>query len=193
MRFQKQVGDGRVTGVLVTMCVALAMQLAPTQLRANSLPIDDGAAQTLQERWLATHNAERARVGVAPLKWDDRLASNAQKWANHLAQTRTFDHAPTVPADDEGENLWMGTAHSYAAEEMVDAWVDERKDFKFAIFPNVSRTGRWQDVGHYAQLIWHNTTRVGCAVAEGGGDEYLVCRYDPPGNWDGQSPLGESR
>ena len=49
--------------------------------------------------------------------------------------------------------------------------------------PGISRTGRWQDAGHYSQMIWRNTTRIGCAMAGGG---FLVCRYAPPGNFTGQ-------
>lgn len=192
-RFQGLAAENRVSGLMVSMSVALAMQMAPTQLHANALPTDGLAGPSAQERWLAAHNEERVRVGMPRLKWDDRLAQRAQRWANHLAKTQTFDHAPVNPEADEGENLWMGTAHRYTPEEMVGAWVDEKKDFKSAAFPNVSRTGRWQDVGHYVQIVWFNTSRVGCAVAEGGGDEYMVCRYDPPGNWDGMHPFGESR
>jgi Cysteine-rich secretory protein family len=192
--FQEKGVPGRWSSLFVTFGVALAMQLAPTQLHANNLPDGERASETetLQQRWLTAHNIERARMGVAPLRWDDRLTQQAQKWANHLASTQTFDHAPNDPADDQGENLWMGTKRAYSAEEMVAAWVDEKRWFKPYLFPNVSRTGNWKDVGHYVQVIWHNTTRVGCAVAEGGGDEYLVCRYDPPGNWEGEFPLGDS-
>jgi len=47
-------------------------------------------------------------------------------------------------------------------------------------------TGNWADVGHYTQMIWKNTTAVGCAVATGGGMDPLVCRYSPSGNFIGQ-------
>ncbi len=190
--FQKMGDQGLRSSTLMAFGVALAMQLAPTQLNANSLPDAEAAIKTLQQRWLAAHNIERARMGVAPLSWDDRLTQHAQKWANYLAATQTFDHAPNDPSDDQGENLWMGTKHAYTAEDMVAAWVNEKRWFKPNVFPNVSQTGNWKDVGHYVQLVWHNTTRVGCAVAEGGGDEYFVCRYDPPGNWEGELPLGDS-
>jgi hypothetical protein len=190
--FQKWNVGRPQSSLFVAFGVALAMQLAPTQLQANNLPDGEQASESLQQRWLTAHNIERAHMGVGPLRWDNRLAQDAQKWANHLAATQTFDHAPNDPANDQGENLWMGTRHAYSAEEMVDAWISEKKWFKPAAFPYVSQTGNWKDVGHYVQVVWHNTTRVGCAVAEGGGDEYLVCRYDPPGNWEGEHPLGES-
>ena len=145
-----------------------------------------------EARILAHHNAERRAVGVAPLAWDARLAADAATWARHLAATHRFEHAPDVPGrPPEGENLWMGTTVSYSLEEMVDSWIDERAMYRPGLFPDVTTTRDWADVGHYTQLIWYNTRRVGCALATGGGDDYLVCRYDPAGNWDGESPTGD--
>jgi uncharacterized protein YkwD len=135
---------------------------------------------------IVTHNAERASVGTKPLAWSHSLAADAQKWADHMARTRTFEHAPQSA---HGENLWMGTRGRYAFEEMVGSWIDEKSMYKPGLFPNNTRTGQWQDVGHYTQLIWGNTTHVGCAIASDGTDDYLVCRYGPPGNWIGQNPV----
>jgi hypothetical protein len=54
------------------------------------------------------------------------------------------------------------------------------------LFPRVSRTGNWSAVGHYSQMIWPTTTRVGCALASSQLADYLVCRYAPAGNIDGR-------
>jgi len=143
------------------------------------------AAPDFVTRILTLHNAERARYGEQPLIWNPKLAEDAQIWANDLARTRRFEHAPEKPNSAlEGENLWMGTAHAFTPEEMVDAWLAERKDFINGMFPHVSRTGNWHDVGHYTQIIWANTHQVGCAMATNAHDDFLVCRYLEPGNWD---------
>lgn len=151
-----------------------------------------GAAQSavpadFVARMLASHNAERANVGAPPMRWNASLAEDAQVWADYLARSGRFEHSPQPPREHAvGENLWMGTAHAYSFEEMVGDWVDERKDFVDGIFPNVSRTGNWEDVGHYTQLIWADTQEVGCALATNGADDYLVCRYAKAGNWFGE-------
>jgi len=137
---------------------------------------------TFEQRVLNMHNQERARTGAPQLVWDERLAQSAENWAYHLVRTDSFDHAPQ---HKEGENLWMGSAGAYSTEEMVGDWISERKYFKPGTFPNVSKTSKWSDVGHYTQLIWKGTRRIGCAKANGNGMDYLVCRYDPPGNWIG--------
>jgi hypothetical protein len=65
---------------------------------------------------------------------------------------------------------------------MVGLWVEEKKNFRPGRFPDNSRTGQVEDVGHYTQIVWRSTTRVGCAVTRNSSDEYLVCRYSQGGN-----------
>jgi uncharacterized protein YkwD len=145
------------------------------------------AVTPFESRLLAVHNVERLRMRQAPLVWDTALAKDAAVWARTLAASRRFEHAPQ---SKQGENLWMGTRGAYSLEAMVGYWIDERALFKRGRFPDVSRTGKWADVGHYTQAIWYNTTHVGCAIAANNDDEILVCRYSPPGNWMGSDPLG---
>lgn len=80
----------------------------------------------------------------------------------------------------------MGTRGAYAIEAMVESWASERTRFRSGIFPNVSTTGNWQDVGHYTQMIWPGTTHIGCAVHRARRWDYLICRYAPRGNIDGR-------
>jgi hypothetical protein len=54
--------------------------------------------------------------------------------------------------------------------------------FRAGRFPDVSATGNWADVGHYTQIIWPTTQRVGCSISRSVKDEVLVCRYWPAGN-----------
>jgi hypothetical protein len=137
------------------------------------------------QRLLAAHNLERARLGIAPLIWDDGLARDAARWAETLASRNAFEHAPQ---NKQGENLWTGTAARYAPEEMVGSWIEERALFRHGPLPRVSTTGRFEDVGHYTQLIWAKTQRLGCAIARNAEDDVLVCRYHPAGNVMGQWP-----
>jgi len=139
-------------------------------------------------RILALHNAERSALGLPPLVWSDPLAQQSAVWANRLAELGLFGHSPPEMRPGEGENLWMGTAGAFTLDEMVASWSDEKRIFRYGRFPEVSTTGEWHEVGHYTQMIWRDTTKVGCALVRGNGADYLVCRYSPPGNVYGEWP-----
>lgn len=136
------------------------------------------------------HAKARRAVGVAPLEWDEKLAADASVYARELARTRRFEHAKQPPGPGhQGENLFTGTRGAYSFDEMIQFWIDERKWFVNRAAPDVSTTGRGEDVGHYTQMIWRTTTRFGCALASSKWDDYLVCRYTPAGNIIGQKVL----
>jgi uncharacterized protein YkwD len=135
-----------------------------------------------EQDWLAAHNAARADVGLPPLQWSRTLARDAGEWAITLADRRVFQHAPHDVRKGQGENLWRGTRDRYSPWQMISYFVAEKRDFRPGTFPNVSRTGRWSDVGHYTQIIWPETQEVGCVTAFNRSDEVLVCRYWPAGN-----------
>ncbi len=135
---------------------------------------------TFTEEILNAHNNYRAEVGVPPLQWSEDLAASAQQWANKLAQTGTFEHSQA------GENLAEGTTAAFSVTQLVDMWGGEKQYFSNGTFPDVSSTGNWEDVGHYTQVVWRNTTEVGCGLASGNGNDVLVCHYNPAGNFVGQ-------
>lgn len=162
---------------------------------ANGVNEDDRAAnpsgssslsQDKQQTLVAVHNRYRAEVDVPDLEWSDDIARSAQEWADHLATTNSFGHS----SSSYGENLWTGTAGAFSLEDMVSGWGEEKEFFiANAPFPNVSTTGNWADVGHYTQIVWRDTTEVGCAIATGSGRDTLVCQYNPPGNYQGEMPF----
>ena len=129
---------------------------------------------------LSLHNAERARVGAAPLAWDPALSNQAAAYARLLALAGQLRHSGDRQC--AGEHLWMGTAGAFPLTAIVGAWAAEKRYFRRGLFPNVSTTGNWTDVGHYTAMIWPTTTRIGCGLAVSGRVETLVCRYAPGGN-----------
>jgi len=144
---------------------------------------------SVDQRLLIAHNRERQDLGLEPLAWNPALAESAQRWADYLASTGRFEHAPENHRNPEGENLWAGTKGYFGPEAMVDAWIREKKFFRPGVFPNNSTTGRVEDVGHYTQLVWRATREVGCAEATGTREDVLVCRYAEAGNWRGERPF----
>jgi Cysteine-rich secretory protein family len=149
---------------------------APVTAASNIAPSE------MPARILAAHNAVRAHAGVAPLSWDASLGNAAASYAVFLAVTNSFQHSERNQRAGTGENLWMGTRGAYSYESMIGGWTSEQRDFRPGVFPSVSRSGNWEDVGHYTQIVWPTTTRVGCAIASNARNDFLVCRYSPAGN-----------
>lgn len=138
---------------------------------------------------LSEHNDARRDFGSQALRYDQNLAADALDYAEELADTRRFAHSTNASRPNQGENLWMGTRNAFSHRVMVGAWIDEKRFFKPGIFPDVTTTNSWADVGHYTAIVWPTTTAVGCGLASNSDYDYLVCRYSPPGNIVGR-PLG---
>lgn len=188
---------GAVRGLTALALSAGAVACAPTPLyvqdaRPAARPVVPVAApreappsNDIERRLLAAHNAERARAGVPPLRWADNLESEARVWARELIGTTRFAHDPAQHG--HGENLWTGWGgRVWTPEEMIGEWIAKKANYRHGVFPDVSRTGDWNDVSHYTQVIWRDTTHVGCAVESRGDRTVLACRYAPPGNIDGR-------
>jgi hypothetical protein len=70
-------------------------------------------------------------------------------------------------------------------ERVVSIWVSEREFYRHR--DNSCRRGK--ACGHYKQVVWRDTTEVGCAqrICEDM-SQVWVCHYDPIGNLSGQRP-----
>lgn len=120
------------------------------------------------------HNAHRAKHCAQPLTWSPKLAAVAQDWANSLkAQGCKFGHKPR---NTFGENLAAGSTGILDGKAVTDMWYDEVKLYKF---PN---GGFSMETGHFTQVVWRQTTQIGCGVTSCNGMDIWVCEYDPPGN-----------
>ncbi len=142
-------------------------------------------SQAEADEMVKRHNYYRAEVGVADLKWSNKVAQYAQKWANHLATTGCeLEHSTS---GEYGENLFWGYGGSYTPTYVSDAWASEK-----AYWKGGKVTARnYIKVGHYTQMIWYRTTEVGCGKAVcSDGSVIVVCSYNPPGNRIGQDPTG---
>jgi hypothetical protein len=184
------------TGVSLSLAMALSCLVAACSSSSgpqvhrgswDGVPVDNRT--DFRQRLLDSHNVERRRLGLEPLTWNSVLAAHARRWAENLASRGAFEHAKGADLNDEGENLWTGTANAFRVEDMMAHFLKEREDFKPGIFPKVSKTGNWEAVSHYTQIIWPTTREVGCALVSRSGRDWLVCRYAPHGNIEGR-PVG---
>src|SRR5262249_51751891 len=81
---------------------------------------------------------------------------------------------------EHGENLAGGTAGALGPEGAAQMWYREGEHYSF-------KKGSFSmTTGHFTQLVWVGTRRLGCAKATCNDREVWVCNYDPPGNVEGQ-------
>ena len=165
---------------LLCLMLGAAAGLGATPALASTLYIPPATAVAM--RFVLLHNQVRARVGVRPVHWDSSLASAADRYAIELARTGRWGHSSAAARPGQGENLWMGTRGAFSVDQMVGSWAGEGRWFRRGRFPQVSATGDWTEVGHYSQMIWPGSVRVGCAIRSSARNDYLVCRYSPAGN-----------
>lgn len=125
---------------------------------------------SFQQDILSEHNAFRLRHHVSTLVWDRSLQAFAQQYADKCV----FQHS----ASHYGENLAAGYASPAAA---IGAWYAEEKEYSYW------RPGFSHETGHFTQLVWKGTKKIGCGYRDCQGKNgtpgvYLVCEYSPAGN-----------
>lgn len=151
----------------------------PTTAPANAGGLSDADKQVLLDK----HNEWRAKYNTPALVWDDAVALVAQDWANQMAASGVFAHRQ---GNKYGENIWAGSAGFFPITSSIDNWGGEEQNYD--VNTNTCATGKV--CGHFTQVVWRNTARLGCGKATGNGNDYVVCNYDPPGNFVGESPFG---
>jgi hypothetical protein len=173
-----------IVNLTLLLCAGVALtSAAPAAKRKRTVPEKTVVLDAFSAELLRVHNEERAFQGRQPLAWDAALAADAAKWAANLASRNAFEHAfNELAKNGQGENLWMGTRSAYQPAEMVGYWTAEAEFTKSGRFPDVSKSGNWTDVGHFTQLVWPETRKLGCALKSSAEDDFLVCRYWPGGN-----------
>ncbi|XP_071714978.1 pathogenesis-related protein PR-1 type-like [Rutidosis leptorrhynchoides] len=133
------------------------------------------------EDYVNAHNAARKEVGVKPLKWDPTVAKFAVSYANKRKADGALVHSHY---DKYGENIALGWGE-FTGLDAMKLWVDEKRDYDYK--SNSCKPGKM--CAHYTQVVWKNTTRIGCGrVMCVNGAWFVTCNYDPPGNYIGQKP-----
>ncbi len=153
-------------------------------------------ALSMQERIeiLTAHNQIRDKLHLPRLKWSNELADIAKDWVYTLQENYECQMIHSrIP--DLGENLYWASPIMYSTGrkemqtvrpfDVVGAWGKERKYYRY----DINRCAYGKVCGHYTQLIWRDTTKVGCAkMICPDRSQVWSCNYNPPGNYIGQRP-----
>ncbi|KNA21092.1 hypothetical protein SOVF_046430 [Spinacia oleracea] len=140
-------------------------------------------AQNSPQDYVNAHNAARAAVGVGNIQWDNQVAAFAQQYANQRKGDCAMRHSGG--GGKYGENLAAGSGAFMTGTAAVQMWVNEKADYNY----NSNTCAPNKVCGHYTQVVWRNSVRVGCARVQcNNGWFFVTCNYDPPGNYVGQKP-----
>merc|ERR1712176_559552 len=148
---------------------------------------------------LEQHNALRAKhENTPPMKLDSKMSKQAQEYAEEIARKQSLTHASasarTLDGEVCGENLaYAGGMFTSGEEEKAaiwasNAWYAEIVNYNWKTGEKNGKTevARGQ-IGHFTQLVWDDSVKLGIGVAFNGSKVYVVARYLKHGNFRGQN------
>jgi hypothetical protein len=138
--------------------------------------------------------APSATAGGAlnPFAWSVSAATVARNYAAQCVYGHNANRGPF------GENIYAAgsttTPVTLTGTDVVSDWASEAANY----FYSTNTCAAGQTCGHFTQLVWRDTTAVGCAVQQCTTNSpfgtsfpdwaYAVCDFSPPGNITGVSP-----
>eukprot|EP00398_MALV-I-01_sp_L67-1_P000416 gene416-887_t len=158
------------------------------------------SSEISSQDYLAAHNKYREVLEMRPFEWSDELATFANQWASSVAAQVNPDG---VPYHYVGENIawkWSQKGSEANAQQVIDSWMGELTTYKYGRFGSncTVRNAEHRPKGHFTQLLWAETSEVGCVdhrcsgISKSGQavDTILVvCNYGPGGNVEGMLPF----
>ncbi|CAH8583635.1 unnamed protein product [Schistosoma mattheei] len=162
---------------LVCCCVHAQLNDA---MRNELLTLHNSARQSVQNGQLV---GQPIAVSIKPLKWNVELEKKAQILSDQCRVGHDTNADRKIPAFQYVGQNWAGAKDINTGFQL---WLDEYKNYDF-----YTRTCRMGQCGHYTQLVWEDTTDVGCGVTNCPNFPYglsIVCNYGPGGNYVGRSP-----
>jgi len=150
---------------------------------------------------VAAHNAARSgplnptpSPALPPVTWDAVLADSAYNYTTRcMGSGGLLDHNPNRSADYQalggkdnyvGENIYGTSASTVQPSEVIGLWMGEAPDYNYA-------TNNIGDAGHYTQVVWRASVRIGCAIYDCPSLRFhntVLCDYAPGGNITNQKP-----
>ncbi|PON26441.1 hypothetical protein TGAM01_v204917 [Trichoderma gamsii] len=185
---------------------------ASSPAASSSSSSSSSGSNDYQSAMLNEHNIHRANHSAPALEWDDQLAG----FAHITASGCVFAHDMTEGGGSVsyGQNLAsFGSSGDISGDQILsgrrgvtDQWYnDEMENWTFYGQSNPPSGLDLDAFGHFTQVVWKGSTKVGCATVQCPSGSvlslpswYTVCNYGPPGNFGGEygdnvlKPLGQA-
>ena len=144
----------------------LAATLLPAMAAMPSSP--PPAIGSVAEQYLfSAANAERARHGLQPLRWDETLHRAAQLHAGEMAARESISHQYPGELDLAGRGKAAGARFTVISENVAEAWSAP-----------VIHEAWMESPDHRANLLDPRVDSVGISVMRRGGQLYAVEDFD---------------
>ena len=157
-------------------------------------------AQDVIDAFVAAHNQARSgpltpppAPALPPVSWDAILADSVYNYAircqgmngllSHNAN-RSSDYQALGGSGYVGENIYGSSGSGATPDDAVSLWMSEASSYDYA-------SGNIGSAGHYTQIVWRDSVRIGCAIVDCPALTYhntVICDYAPGGNISGQKP-----
>lgn len=182
---------------------------APAPAQPAPVYVPNGS---MKDAALYHHNVHRSNHSAPAMTWNDKIAASAQE----AADSCVFKHQMDINGGGYGQNLAMwGTSNNAGAlgedgaiaRAASNMWYGGEFASYASFFGKEPSMGNFGDWGHLSQLLWADSTGLGCAVklCKKGSPMsasmdawYMVCNYYPAGNVGGRyaanvkAPLGKA-
>lgn len=158
-------------------------------------------AQDVIDAFVAAHNQARSgpltpppSPALPPVSWDAILADSVYNYAigcqggtngllSHNAN-RSTDYQALGGSGYVGENIYGSSGSGATPDDAMSLWMSEASSYDYA-------SGNIGSAGHYTQIVWRDSVRIGCAIVDCPALTYhntVICDYAPGGNISGQKP-----
>ena len=131
-----------ILGLIVTMACGLLTPAASVAAPVPALVPATTISDSFTKQTFDLINAERAKVGIAPFAWNQKIADVSQDWANHLGiatMDPSFDFAALHRTDAGGNEIPVGATwyreiigFNFSPAQLVNWWMNS-PDHKAAI------------------------------------------------------------
>lgn len=160
-----------------TACISPSVNLDSTSV---------GVTTAEQTEIVDEHNNYRASESAADMikmSWDAEAAYIAQKWAENCLFSHDSGYNRRIPGRFSlGQNLAQSSS-KFNWTSVTSWWYKEIKDFTY------NGSNVLSSVGHYTQVVWSKSIKIGCGYAKCGTNHIYVCNYGPAGNFNINIPF----
>ncbi|NWR45477.1 PI16 inhibitor, partial [Regulus satrapa] len=172
-------------------CTMLSSGLPPVLLVLSVLELSWCLSDEEKKIILDEHNKYRSQVSpparaMMKMTWDVDLEVDAQGHAEKCTWGQN---------GDPGRYNLFAMAPTLDVKLAIEEWNGARKFYNLTTSTCVPR----QMCDSYTQVVWAETTRIGCGKSSCGkidgmeteNEQLFVCSYYPPGNMKGKKPYME--